>query len=214
MTVTPVQVPPAGPTDSLEVRWFIPGPLGAAVREWFARFPAVAEEREDVYLAWPRLEGLSVKLRDDALEVKSYVGGAGILALPWRGRGRLERWQKWSFPYAALTPAGPMPLGWVTVRKARSNCWFPLPASQAPGQPAAGTGCSAELAEAAVAGRRWWTVGLEATGSAGLLLDAVQHAVSRLFESSLPAGTGLGLDNSLSYVQWLHWQATLEPSRP
>jgi hypothetical protein len=214
MTVTPAQVSTTGPADSLEVRWIIPGPLGAGMREWFARFPAAAEEREDAYLAWPRLEGLSVKLRDRALEVKSYAGSAGILALPRRGRGRLERWRKWSFPCAALTPAGAMPPGWITVRKARSSSWFPLPAGQAPGQPAAGTGCSAELTEAAATGRRWWTVGLEATGSAGLLLDAVQHAVSRLFESPLPAGTELGLDNSLSYAQWLHRQAAPEPPRP
>jgi len=49
-----------------------------------------------------------------------------------------------------------------------------------------------------------WTVGLEATGSAELLLDAVQHAVGLLFASPLPPEAGFSLDNSWSYAQWLY----------
>ena len=55
---------------SLEVRWIFPGQLETAVTEWFARFPAGLETREDTYLLSPRLRGLSVKLRGGAaLEV-------------------------------------------------------------------------------------------------------------------------------------------------
>ena len=76
----------AAPVDSLEVRWITPGPLGTAMREWFGRFPARTETREDVYLLRPRLRGLSVKLRDGStLDVKSYLGSPGILSY-----GRLE----------------------------------------------------------------------------------------------------------------------------
>jgi hypothetical protein len=114
--------------DSLEVRWFVPGPLGVAVGDWFGRFPAWTEARADLYLVWPQLDGLSVKLRDGgALDVKSYLGTSGILDVPAAGVGQLESWRKWSFPCAAPHPAGTMPQGWVTVRKARARRPAPWP---------------------------------------------------------------------------------------
>jgi hypothetical protein len=48
---------------SLEVRWIFPGQLEAAVADWFGRFPAATESREDAYLLDPDLRGLSVKVR-------------------------------------------------------------------------------------------------------------------------------------------------------
>jgi len=90
MTAAPAEDPAAGPVDSLEVRWTVPGQLPPAMLGWFARFPAGTETGQDAYLVQPRLRGLSVKLRDGgALEVKSYLGSPGILDLPG-GCGRLE----------------------------------------------------------------------------------------------------------------------------
>jgi len=104
MTAAPAEHPAAGPVDSLEVRWIVPGRLPPAMLGWFARFPAGTETRQDAYLVQPRLRGLSVKLRDGgALEVKSYLGSPGIFDLP-DGCGHLESWRKWSFPHR---PAGP-----------------------------------------------------------------------------------------------------------
>jgi hypothetical protein len=209
MTALPAQFPPAGPADSLEVRWFVSGPLGTAAREWFGRFPAGTEAREDAYLVLPRLDGLSVKLRDGGgLDVKSYLGSPGTLDLPASGQGRLESWRKWSFSCDHPDPADAMPPGWVTVRKARRSTWFPLCAGQgaAPGRSLVGTGCMAELTEADADGTRCWTVGLEASGPAGLLLEAVQHAAGLLFARPLPDGVRFSLGNSLSYAQWLYRQ--------
>jgi hypothetical protein len=84
---------------SLEVRWILPGPPGAAVAHWFARFEPAVESREDTYLPEPRLPGTSVKLRNGrVLEVKVCQGSPGILEVTGRARGRLESWDKWSFP--------------------------------------------------------------------------------------------------------------------
>jgi hypothetical protein len=89
---------------SLEVRWIFPGQLEAAVARWFGRFPAAEESREDTYLLDPQLRGLSVKVRGGgALEVKAYRGSPGILEVPGRARGRMESWQKWSFPFSPLS---------------------------------------------------------------------------------------------------------------
>jgi hypothetical protein len=95
---------------SLEVRWIIPGLLDAAVAGWFARFPAEVEAREDIYLLQPRLRGLSVKVRaGPALEVKVYHGSPGMLQVAGRAWGRLESWQKWSFPGGPHSQASPVP---------------------------------------------------------------------------------------------------------
>ena len=208
MTAALVEGLVAAPVHSLEVRWITPGPLGTAMREWFARFPAGTETREDAYLLQPRLQGLSVKLRDGGtLDVKSYLNSPGILGLP--GHGRLESWRKWSFPYRQA-PAGDdtAPAGWTTVRKERRAAWFPLPAGQDPALavPPTGTGCLAELTDARIGGEQWWSVGLEATGSTALLRAALQHAAGLLFAQPVPLWGGFSLDDSRSYAQWLREQ--------
>ena len=105
---------------SLEVRWIYPGRLDAVVAGWFGRFPAGVDSREDSYLLDPDLRGLSVKVRaGGALEVKVYGGSPGILDVPGRARGRIQSWQKWSFPFSPLRPGGGDPAGWKPVGKRR-----------------------------------------------------------------------------------------------
>ena len=114
---------------SLEVRWIFPGRLEAAVAGWFGRFPAETESRQDTYLLNPPLRGLSVKVRGGgALEVKAYRGSPGILEVPGRARGRLEAWQKWSFPFSPLRPGSgdPARLDAGTQKAA----YQPVPAGQ------------------------------------------------------------------------------------
>ena len=106
MTAEPPENPVTEAARSLEVRWIFPGQLETAVAGWFARFPARTESREDIYLLDPRLRGLSVKVRGGGvLEVKVYCGSPGILEVAGRARGRMESWQKWSFPFSPLAPA-------------------------------------------------------------------------------------------------------------
>ena len=196
------------PADSLEVRWIAAGPVTPALREWFTRFPAGTEARDDAYLLLPRLTGLSVKLRDRAaLEVKSYLGRAGTLDRPPSCRGQLEYWRKWSFPYDPVDQGDVVPPGWSMVRKSRLRTWFPMPAgSQA--------GCAVELTQATLRGEPWWSVGFEATGPAGLLRSALDHAAGIMFAQDLPAGVALSLAESRSYADWLTGQATQLPTTP
>jgi len=64
--LTMMAEPPAGEITegmrSLEVRWIFPGQLEAEVADWFGRFPARTESREDAYMLDPQLPGLSVKV--------------------------------------------------------------------------------------------------------------------------------------------------------
>jgi hypothetical protein len=67
-----------------------------------------------------------------------------------------------------------------------------------------------ELTEVRVYDRLWWSLGLEATGSADLLRLALQHAADLAFAEPLPAGVALGLDNSRSRAQWLDQRPSLD----
>jgi len=125
MTAVPPESPVIEGLRSLEVRWIFPGQLEAAVARWFGRFPAVTETRQDTYLLHPPLRELSVKIRGSrALEVKVYGGSPGILQVPGRARGRMESWQKWSFPCSPVSPNIPDTADWRPVHKRRRISLF------------------------------------------------------------------------------------------
>ena len=201
----------AEPVGSLEVRWIFPGQLETAVTGWFTRFLAGTETREDIYLLDPQLRGLSVKIRGGAaLEVKMYRGSPGILEVASRARGRIEAWQKWSFPISPLRQDSGTPAGWRPVRKRRRVSRFMQPGGQivAPAtrlghEP----GCQVELTEVHMGGQDWWTLGFEATGPTDLLRSELQATVALVFAQAPPGGVEPGMDDSRSYAQWLRQQA-------
>ena len=192
---------------SLEVRWIFPGQLETAVAGWFGRFPARTESRVDTYLLDPRLAGLSVKVRGGgALEVKAYRGSPGILEVEGRARGRMESWQKWSFPYGPLSQHSASRAGWRPVRKRRRISRFPLSSGQREARaPWLGRQprCEVELTEVRAGGQDWWTLGFEATGPAGLLRGELQATAALVFAQVLPGGVEPGPDEARSYGQWL-----------
>jgi len=207
MTAEPPPSPVTEGVRSLEVRWIFPGQLEATVAGWFGRFPARMESREDTYLLDPQLPGLSVKVRGGgALEVKAYRESPGILEVPGRARGRLESWQKWTFPVSPPSPDGGGPAGWRPVRKRRRISGFSLASGQimarGPG-PGGEPRCEVELTEVRASGQDWWTLGLEATGPAGLLRSALEATAVLVFGQALPGGVEPGPDDSRSYAQWL-----------
>ena len=192
---------------SLEVRWIFPGLLEAAAARWFGRYPARTESREDTYLLDPRLRGLSVKVRGGgALEVKVYRGSPGILEVAGRARGRMESWQKWSFPFRPPGQDRGDPAGWRSVRKRRRISQFSLVngqiVAQVPG-PGQQPRCEVELTEVRTRGQDWWTLGFEATGPADLLRSALQATAALVFAHALPGGVEPGPDESRSYAEWL-----------
>jgi hypothetical protein len=207
MAVEPADSPVAEAVRSLEVRWIFLGQLEAAVAGWFGRFPARTESREDTYLLDPQLPGLSVKVRGGgALDVKVYRGSPGILEVAGRACGRLEYWQKWSFPFSPLSPGSGDPPGWRPIRKRRRISRFSL-ASQPIVATAAGLGqqprCEVELTEIRLSGQDWWTLGFEATGPADLLRSELEATATLVFAQALPGGAEPGPDDSRSYAEWL-----------
>jgi hypothetical protein len=206
MTAAPRESAVTEALRSLEVRWIFPGLLEAAAARWFGRYPARTESREDTYLLDPPLPGLSVKVRGGGtLEVKAYRGSPGMLEVAGRAHGRMEFWQKWSFPFRPLSPGSGDPPGWRPVAKRRRISRF----SPASGQIAArgpGPGqqpqCEVELTEVHTRDQHWWTLGFEATGPADLLRSELQATAALVFTQTLP-GIEPGPDESRSYAEWL-----------
>ena len=170
---------------TLEVRWIFPGELETPVVGWFARLTAETEteSREDAYLR-PHLPGLSVKIRGGrALEVKVYQGSPGVLEVAGRARGRLESWQKWSFPCGQPSPGSGEAAGWRPVHKRRRIGWFPLanePALTRATGPGEEPRCAVELTEVTTRGEAWWTLGFEATGPADLVRSGLDGSCASL----------------------------------
>jgi hypothetical protein len=192
---------------SLEVRWIFPGQLPQPMAGWFWRFPAQTVMLEDAYLLDPYLPGLSVKIRAGrALEIKAYRGSPGHLEVAGRACGRLESWHKWSFAYDRPAPGSGDPARWKMVRKRRRISRFSLAdgltRASVPGADL-GPGCAVELTEFRTLGEVWWTLGFEAIGPADELRSQLETVSALVFAQALPDGTELGLDDSMSYAEWL-----------
>ncbi|HWG63330.1 MAG TPA: hypothetical protein VG253_16665 [Streptosporangiaceae bacterium] len=201
-----VTVPVTDGLRTLEVRWIFPGQLEAAVAGWFGRFPAGTESREDIYLLDPQLGGLSVKVRGgEALEVKVLRDSPGILDVAGRARGRMQSWQKWSFPLRLPGQERGNPAGWRRVAKRRLISRFPLSTGRvAPHGPGPGQAeCRVELAEVRSCGYDWWSLGFEAAGPPELLRSELEASAALVFAEVLPGGQEIGLDESGSYADWL-----------
>ena len=140
------------------------------------------------------------------LEVKVYRGSPGILEVAGRARGRMESWQKWSFPFSPLIPGSGGPAGWRPMRKRRRVSRFSLASGQIPAR-GAGLGqeprCEVELTEVRTGGQDWWTLGFEATGPADRLRTELEATAALVFAQALPGGVEAGLDESRSYAEWL-----------
>jgi len=216
MTAEPPESPDTRGLRSLEVRWIFPGQLETAVARWLERFPAESQSREDTYLVDPQLRGLSVKVRGGvALDVKVYCGSPGILNLAGRARGRMESWQKWSFPVSPLgQDSGDLP-GWRPVRKRRRISRLSVPGRPSVTQ-ATGLGleprCAVELTEIFTPGQDWWTLGFEATGPEDALRSVLEATAALVFAQAMPGRVQPGSDECRSYIEWLHQRPGAECS--
>jgi hypothetical protein len=191
---------------SLEVRWILPGRPDTAIATWFGTSVSAQESREDAYLLRPDLGALSVKVRGGrALEVKAFLGSPGILDLPGRARGRMQHWQKWSFPLRSAGQDAREADGWRRVRKQRRTIRFAVTGGRITSTegPADEARCAVELTELRTQHRDWWSCGFEATGPAGSLRTGLEATAALVFARALPSGVELRMADSMSYAEWL-----------
>jgi hypothetical protein len=195
-----------GGSWSLEVRWIRPGRVPPAMVGWLGASEDLTERRVDRYLVEPLRPELSVKIRAGVrLDLKAFRGSQGDLEVPG-GTGRIEAWEKWTFPVGPGALASYDGSSWRSVAKLRRRRSFRME----DGEPVERSleeaeleGCSIELTEFTVGRGTWWTVGLEATGSRDTLERDLQATARRMFDGTLPDGAGLELEASMSYARWL-----------
>jgi len=170
-------------------------------------FAERVEVREDWYLTDPVLRNVSLKVRGGVrFDVKAFRHSPGQLALPGGIRGRLEVWEKWSFPLADAHDGLHAGASWTRVEKARRRRSFgsadvglverPLAQADAPG-------CSLELTEVTTDSEVWWTIALEAVGEPENLHRDLQAVAMTFINDPLSARFGLDTAASMSYQQRL-----------
>ena len=206
---------------TVEARWFFPGPLPAAARDWFGttgRAEPELQQRADLYLVSLAADAPNVKLRavdgdgERRLEIKTRAGtlrtqtfGAGHA----QATGRVGKWQKWRLSLADSAPAAETLAGssdWLRVEKRRRSQVFQyadghVAEAAGPEQPA--IGCDLELSEIGIGQARYWSVCFEAFGPShdGLedaLRETATHALSCGRPPALPAGRSLGYPELLA----------------
>lgn len=196
----------SGGTTTLEVRWIHRGPVPDVLLTWLGPFADPIEEREDRYLVEPSSPDLGVKIKGGIqLDLKGRRGSPGELMLPGEGRGRLELWEKWSFPLNGHTqpPGGS---AWLALRKVRRRRSFRVAdgdVAERPLDEVEQAGCTVELTDVSVGDDLWWTLALEACGDEPTLEPTLRATAASVFRSPLPGGSVLDPSDSMSYARWL-----------
>ena len=182
--------PLAPVTDSLEVRWFVRGPLAPEAEAWFASLgPDVADEtRTDRYLVPTESDDLGLKIREGTVQAKQRVGAFGMRPLAPGACGGVEAWRKWTLGSAGTVPGE----GWIDVVKSRRQRPVVLLGRHAR--------CALELSELDARGEAWWSVCLEASGASPRARWMALRESARLW---LRAAPSLNEEHAMGYPAWL-----------
>lgn len=174
--------------DSLEARWFIPGPLAPEADAWFARLgPSLSPEtRTDRYLIPTESDDLGLKVREGTIQAKQRTATLGLRPLAPDATARIEAWRKWTLGTAGDTPEA----GWLDVVKTRRQRYITADPST----------CALELSEIRARDSRWWSVCLEASGETlEARLAVLRDAAGRW----LGGAPRLAPEASMGYPAWL-----------
>jgi hypothetical protein len=195
-----------GGSWSLEVRWIRAGGVPPVMVQWLGAADADTERRVDRYLVEPLRPELSVKIRAGVrLDLKALRGSRGALEVPG-AVGRIEAWEKWTFPVRPGALASYDGSSWRSVDKVRRRRSFRIEDGspvERPLEEAELEGCTIELTEFTVGTGTWWTIGLEATGGTDTLERDLLATAGLLFGRAVPDDAGLDLEVSTSYARWL-----------
>ena len=192
-----------------EIRWFFAGTVPATVLDWFRDGAPIgpSPKRTDIYLPLPDRLGLSVKLREGRLEIKTQTGPARATSFPNRIAGEAAPWKKEGYRTQLFADierrlADPAALHVIKERHLRKfavqyDRAIEISAGETPQQ-----GCLFEVTQLWLDGVPSWTVALEAFGSPAPLAHSLDTVAALLFASA-PCPVALDAAASLSYPQWL-----------
>ena len=192
-----------------EIRWFFAGTAPAAVLDWFRDGAPIgpSPKRTDIYLPLPDRLGLSVKLREGRLEIKTQTGPARTVSFPNRIVGEAAPWKKESYRTQLFADiesrlADPAALHVIKERHLRKFALQNGGAAEISAGEVPLQGCLFEVTQLWLNEMPSWTVALEAFGSPAPHADSLDTVAALLF-ADMPCPVPLDAAASLSYPQWL-----------
>ena len=221
------------PWSTLEVRWFLSGPLagsGSAVEAWFrsrprygdhaapaplAWAPAPPAWRQDSYLLLPGADDMGIKGREGRLEIKGRVAGLGHRVFAPAVEGMCERWVKRTYAGAPVERrfrglfCDGVANGVVTVEKRRLQRHLRLDRSgvvEVGLEDPRARGVDVELAQIRIAGSPGAQFGLHwSLAFEGFPGDQVSRIFEQVVGRFLEGCPALpfAAERSMSYPRWL-----------
>ena len=191
--------------DTIELRWFVPGPIPSDIDAWFSGSTEVCEQRCDTYLLDGR-DDVGIKRRSrEMLEVKVRQSLDGWIQLGEGLAGQLEAWRKWS-PVEGLVDDG-SDRRWVDVCKSIGKRRFAVDGTEialSSDAQVAGAGCDVEIAEVTVGAMQGWTFAFEAFGPLATRRDALLASWQGLTAATpCPESFGPRSSRAMGYPEWL-----------
>lgn len=191
-------------TQTLETRWFISSSLPDNVYQWFCnhcpgKMFNQAETRTDYYLLTKNNYLMSLKLRQQKLELKSHQNKLKTISLitekpqnnPWQGN--IERWIKWtgekplssSLQQEIITPSSCSP--WLAVAKKRWQKRYQE--------------VEIEMSQVTVKNQIWWSFALEMEESSERSVQQFYQVLEETYQTT--NGLIFYQDQSYAYPSFL-----------
>jgi hypothetical protein len=158
--------PPALTKDgerSHEIRWIGSGKRPDALAHWFKTVPGdekVEKKRTDVYLTASDGDELSVKFREEQLEVKVRESSRDIATAEGKATGKAEVWRKWDWNLKSFQPKSKRT---VDVTKERRQKFV--------------NDCAIELTVLTAWKKIWWTVAYQVSGDPAELEQCLARTI-------------------------------------
>ena len=199
--------------DTMELRWFVPGPLPPDIGVWFTGSTGVTEERCDTYLLDGRgVIGVKRRFRE-TLELKVRQSLEGRIEFGEGLAGSLEVWRKWS-PADRLI-GGRTDGRWVDVHKSVVKRRFSVDGTEiafSSDPQVAGAGCDVEVAGVTVGAVEAWTFAFATFGPHATRRDALLASWQGLVAATpCPEPFGPRTGRAMGYPEWL--ALTASPDR-
>jgi hypothetical protein len=216
-------------TLSKETRWFLSNEQVQPIKDWFLGLSQPKHfnvdeiyPRQDYYLIMPRVENLSIKIREPkkdastgkiktALEVKRLLSENEPLKLRNDNNGYSNKWQKLSFELAErnndLLSINPLLSfssdNWLRIDKDRILAKYDAEHNTIAGENGyPDEACGIELTKVKLNNSVYYSFGLEAFSKSGNKLDRnFARCCNYIFDQINI--TGLALESSLSYPEFL-----------
>ncbi len=192
-----------------EIRWFFAGPAPDAVLDWFRDGAPIgaSPRRTDIYLPLPDRLGLSVKLREGRLEIKTQTGPARAVRFANGIAGEAAPWKKEGYRTPLVADiqrrlADPAALHVIKERHLRKFAVEQERAMEVSAGETPPQGCLFEVTSLWLDGLPSWTIALEAFGSPAPHPHSLD-AVAALLFATAPCPVPLHAAASRSYPQWL-----------